>query len=84
LESILRDRVDRRRHGPERAIQTGIGPVAIQRGEVRDRPRCRRRQNIRFDLALLRYLCDVSTGGLQEAPMRCSSSVRAEPAAVGA
>src|ERR671912_856768 len=32
-----RDRVVRHGLGPERAIQTGIGPVAVRRGEVRDR-----------------------------------------------
>src|ERR1700676_1932550 len=32
-----RDRVVRHGHGPERAIQTGIGPVAVRRAKVRDR-----------------------------------------------
>src|ERR671912_2784898 len=30
-----RDRVVRHGHGPERAVQTGIGPGAVRRGEVR-------------------------------------------------
>src|SRR6266498_945243 len=30
-----RDRVVRHGHGPERAIQTGIGPVAVRRAKVR-------------------------------------------------
>ena len=32
-----RDRVVRHGYGPERAIQTGIGPVAVRRVKVRDR-----------------------------------------------
>ena len=31
------DRVVRHGHEPERAIQTGIGPVAVRRAKVRDR-----------------------------------------------
>ena len=34
-----RDRVVRHGHGPERAIQTGVGPVAVRRAKVRDRER---------------------------------------------
>jgi hypothetical protein len=32
-----RDRVVRHGHGPERAIQTGVGPVQVRRAKVRDR-----------------------------------------------
>ncbi len=32
-----RDRLVRHGHGPERVIQTGIGPVEVQRVKVRDR-----------------------------------------------
>lgn len=32
-----RDRVVRHGHGPERRVQTGIGPVAVQRVRLRDR-----------------------------------------------
>jgi putative transposase len=32
-----RDRVVRHGHGPERTVQTGIGPVAVRRVKVRDR-----------------------------------------------
>ena len=32
-----RDRIVRHGHGPERAIQTGVGPVAVRRAKVRDR-----------------------------------------------
>src|SRR3954469_14033242 len=31
-----RERLVRHGHGPERQVQTGIGPVAVRRGEVRD------------------------------------------------
>ena len=31
-----RDRVVRHGHGPERAIQTGVGPVAVRRAKVRE------------------------------------------------
>jgi hypothetical protein len=32
-----RDRVVRHGHGPERTIQTGIGPVEVRRAKIRDR-----------------------------------------------
>lgn len=32
-----RDRVVRHGHGPQRSIQTGIGPVEVRRAKVRDR-----------------------------------------------
>src|SRR4051794_3277013 len=32
-----RERVVRHGHGPERTVQTGIGPVAVRRVELRDR-----------------------------------------------
>lgn len=32
-----RDRVVRHGHGPERTIQTGIGPIAVSRPKIRDR-----------------------------------------------
>jgi len=32
-----RERVVRHGHGPERLVQTGIGPVAVQRVKLRDR-----------------------------------------------
>lgn len=32
-----RERVVRHGHGPERAVQTGIGPVAVRRVKLRDR-----------------------------------------------
>jgi hypothetical protein len=32
-----RDRLVRHGHGPERAVQTGIGPVEVSRVKIRDR-----------------------------------------------
>ena len=32
-----RERVVRHGHGPERLVQTGIGPVAVRRAKLRDR-----------------------------------------------
>src|SRR5512144_1212797 len=78
-----RDRVVRHGHGPERAIQTGIGPVAVRRVKVRDRgaepageriqftsailPRWARRTTSLDALLPLLYLRGVSTGDFQEA-----------------
>src|SRR5512144_1214432 len=78
-----RDRVVRHGHGPERAIQTGIGPVAVRRVKVRDRgaepageriqftsailPRWARRTTSLDALRPLLYLRGVSTGDVQEA-----------------
>jgi len=78
-----RDRVVRHGHGPERAIQTGIGPVAVRRVKVRDRGADDASERIRFTSALLPrwarrtksldallpilYLRGVSTGDFQEA-----------------
>ena len=48
-----RDRVVRHGHGPERALQTGIGPVAVQRAKVRDRGSEPAGERIRFTSAIL-------------------------------
>lgn len=77
-----RARFVRHGHGPERAIQTGIGPVAAQRVKVRDRAPAEDERRVRFTSrilprwarrtgsldALLRvlYLRGVSTGDFQE------------------
>jgi transposase-like protein len=78
-----RDRVVRHGHGPQRAIQTGIGPVEVRRAKVRDRADVETDQKIRFTSAILPkwarrtkgldallpilYLRGVSTGDFQEA-----------------
>lgn len=78
-----RERVVRHGHGPERAIQTGIGPVAVRRVKVRDRGAGDAGERIRFTSALLPrwarrtksldallpilYLRGISTGDFQEA-----------------
>src|SRR6202521_631313 len=78
-----RDRVVRHGHGPQRAIQTGVGPVEVRRAKVRDRADVETDQKIRFTSAILPkwarrtksldallpilYLRGVSTGDFQEA-----------------
>ena len=78
-----RDRLVRHGHGPERLIQTGIGPVEVQRVKVRDRAPGPAAERIRFSSALLPrwarrttsldallpilYLRGVSAGNFQEA-----------------
>jgi putative transposase len=49
-----RERVVRHGHGPERLVQTGIGPVAVQRVKLRDRGAGETgAERIRFTSALL-------------------------------
>ena len=78
-----RDRVVRHGHGPERAIQTGVGPVAVRRAKVRDRGKVSAAEKIRFTSSILPkwarrtrsldallpilYLRGISTGDFQEA-----------------
>lgn len=47
-----RDRLVRRSHGPERLVQTGIGPVAVQRVRLRDRGAGDDGERIRFTSAI--------------------------------
>jgi transposase-like protein len=78
-----RDRMVRHGHGPERQVQTGIGPVAVQRVRLRDRGAGQAGERIRFTSAILPrwarrtasldallpilYLRGVSMGDFQEA-----------------
>ena len=78
-----RDRVVRHGHGPTRTIQTGIGPVDVNRVKVRDRGAASDGERIRFTSAILPlwarrtrsldallpvlYLRGISTGDFQEA-----------------
>jgi transposase-like protein len=78
-----RDRVVRHGHGPQRAIQTGVGPVEVRRAKVRDRGEVNAEEKIRFTSSILPkwarrtksldallpllYLRGVSTGDFQEA-----------------
>src|SRR3977135_4236450 len=78
-----RDRVVRHGHGPQRAIQTGVGPVEVRRAKVRDRGDVTAEEKIRFTSSILPkwarrtksldallpvlYLRGVSTGDFQEA-----------------
>jgi transposase-like protein len=78
-----RQRIVRHGAGPEREIQTGIGPIAVQRQKVRDRAAVPAEAKIRFSSNILPkwarrsksldallpalYLRGLSTGGVQEA-----------------
>ena len=78
-----RDRLVRHGHGPERQVQTGIGPVAVQRVRLRDRGTDPAAERIRFTSAILPrwarrtrsldallpilYLRGVSMGDFQDA-----------------
>src|SRR5271163_5110504 len=48
-----RDRVVRHGHGPQRAIQTGVGPVEVRRAKVRDRGDVGAEEKIRFTSSIL-------------------------------
>ena len=48
-----RDRLVRHGHGPERTIQTGIGPVEVERVKIRDRAAAEDGERIRFTSAIL-------------------------------
>jgi putative transposase len=78
-----RPRLVRHGHGPERQIQTGIGPVPVARVKVRDRGADSDGERVRFSSAILPrwarrtrsldallpvlYLRGISTGDFQEA-----------------
>jgi putative transposase len=75
-----RARFVRHGHGPERTIQTGIGPVPVKRAKVRDRgpeerirftsailPKWARRTKSLDALLPVLYLRGISTGDFQEA-----------------
>jgi putative transposase len=78
-----RARLVRHGHGPERDIQTGIGPVAVARVGIRDRGATGAEDRVRFSSTILPkwarrtrsldallpvlYLRGVSTGNFQEA-----------------
>ena len=77
-----RDRIVRHGHGPDRAIQTGVGHVEVRRAKVRDRGEVGAEEKIRFTSSILPkwarrtksldallpvlYLRGVSTGDFQE------------------
>jgi putative transposase len=93
-----RDRMVRHGHGPEREVQTGIGPVAVQRVRLRDRgtgetgdripftsailPRWSRRTRSLDALLPILYLRGVSMGDFQEA-LEAAWPRRLEPVAIG-
>src|SRR6476660_4846412 len=77
------DRIVRHGHGPDRTIQTGVGPVEVRRAKVRDRGDVGTQEKIRFTSSILPkwarrtksldallpvlYLRGVSMGDFQEA-----------------
>ena len=61
-----RDRVVRHGHGPQRAIQTGVGPVEVRRAKVRDRATWAQRRKF----ASPRQSCRSGRGG-RKASTRC-------------
>ena len=78
-----RPRLVRHGHGPERQVQTGIGPVPVSRVKIRDRGAAMTEERVRFSSSILPrwarrtrsldallpvlYLRGVSTGDFQEA-----------------
>ena len=73
-----RDRVVRHGHGPQRAIQTGVGPVEVRRAKVRDRATWWQRRKS----ASARRSCRSGRGG-RRVLMRCcrfSTCVECRPA----
>jgi putative transposase len=48
-----RDRLVRHGYGPERMIQTGIGPVAVSRVKIRDRGAASDDDRVRFSSSIL-------------------------------
>ena len=64
-----RARFVRHGHGPERTVQTGIGPVEVQRVKVRDRAPAETGERVRFTSAIL-----PRWAGGPGASMRCCPS----------
>jgi len=52
-----RDRLVHHGHGPERAIQTGIGPVEVSRVKIRNRGAASEGERVRFTSAILPQHC---------------------------
>ena len=93
-----RERLVRHGHGPERMIQTGIGPVEVSRVKIRDRgaagedrirftsailPKWARRTKSLDALLPILYLRGLSTGDFQEALAALLGKDAPEPLALG-
>ena len=94
-----RDRLVRHGYGPERMIQTGIGPVAVRRAKLRDRDGGENGERVRFTSAILPrwsrrtrsldallpilYLRGVSAGDFQGGARGPTRQRRAEPVRFG-
>jgi hypothetical protein len=66
-----RARLVRHRHGPERVIQTGIGPVPVTRVKTRDRGATATAERVRFSSSILpkfsrRQVLDAAMTQLQD------------------
>jgi hypothetical protein len=82
-----RDRLVRHGHGPERQVQTGIGPVAVQRVRLRDRGAGDTSDRIRFTSAtrapgtklswMIRALSSADQRRRRSGPVR--TSIRRKP-----
>jgi hypothetical protein len=57
-----RDRVVRHGHGPQRTIQTGIGPVEVRRAKVRDRGDVGADEKIRCGFRRMRTVIPIDCG----------------------
>jgi transposase-like protein len=64
-----RDRLVRHGHGPERLVQTGIGPVAVQRVRLRDRGAGENGERIRFTSAILPRWARLAKGSVRRSRM---------------
>ncbi len=75
-----RERVVRHGHGPERLVQTGIGPVAVRRAKLRDRAAGEAdAERLRFTSAILPRGVSKTWGVTPRTGMRSGRSVRPAP-----
>jgi putative transposase len=94
-----RARFVRHGRGPERTVQTGVGPVEVQRVKARGRSRAEPGERVRFTSAILPrwarrtrsldallpilYLRGISSGDSPRGARSPGGQGRAEPVAVG-
>src|SRR6188472_2877783 len=69
LLAEARERLVRHGHGPERLVQTGIGPVAVQRVRLRDRGAGENGERIRFTSAILPRWARLAKGSVRRSRM---------------
>src|SRR6516164_3521713 len=81
-----RDRIVRHGHGPQRAIQTGVGPIEVRRTKVRDRGDVGTKEKIRFTSAILPRMslvgqkleCQAIGGGADARPVYPNERTRGQ------